>query len=344
MPSNYRIYYAVQSIHFAECGSNTFYVGYGVQSIGINTRFNLEQVFEMGQLEIYEQNEAIPDVELTVEKVLDGEPLLYHLATRNALSASLAGRSNKRCTVGLAIFGDSQDSASGTPVARCVMSGMYVNSINFTFPTQGPCTESLTLVGNNKVWNNNFSFTSMNNNHSPRAAGISGGVQQRQDVIFGTCDTSVAQPSACVLPQIIPGISASGTNNLQADGSYTAHIQSIRVSTSLGRDQLFELGKRGPYYRYAQFPTQVTTSIEVTSSAGDNVTCAEESESNLSDYKIWIRTKDGTRLDLGSKNKLSSVSYGGANAQANGGNATATYEFQNFNYLTPYSVTDPAGL
>ena len=45
----------------------------GVQSIGITTTFNLEQVFQLGQLSLYQDIEEVPDVEVTVERVLDDD-------------------------------------------------------------------------------------------------------------------------------------------------------------------------------------------------------------------------------------------------------------------------------
>ena len=44
----------------------------GVQSIGITTNFNLEQVFELGQIQIFENIEGVPDVEVTLEKIFAG--------------------------------------------------------------------------------------------------------------------------------------------------------------------------------------------------------------------------------------------------------------------------------
>jgi hypothetical protein len=296
-------------------------------------------VFEIGQLELYELSETLPDVEVTLEKVLDGYPLIYHLCTNGALSASLSGRSNVRSTIGLSIFGDTQDSASGTPIAQCTVSGVYPSSLNYNFQVQGPFTESVTLVGNNKVWNNVFTAPAFNNNDSPLAITGSGGVQQRQDLLFGQVST------ACRLPPDIPGVSASGYVPYNTTTQeFGAHLSSIRVSTNLGREQLFELGRRGPYHRFIQFPTEVRCDIEVTATAGDSVTALEESEANLTDRTIYIATKEGTKLNLGSKNKLSSVTYGGADAGTNGGNATATYSFTNYNSLVVTHPQDPSGL
>lgn len=331
--ANKRIFYAVQQAGVSKCGENSFTSIHGLQSIGINTKFNLEQVFEMGQISIYENIENIPDIEVTLEKVLDGYPLIYHLATNGATSASLSGRSNVKSTIGLSIYSDVQDSASGTPLAQCTMSGVYPSALNYNFEVNGNCTESVTLVGNNKVWNNTFTAAAFDNTDSPLATT---GVQRRENVVFGS--------AGCKLPQDIPGVSASGTNERTNGQDYDAHIQSIKVSTNLGREQLFELGRRGPYHRYVTFPIEVKTDIEILSTAGDSVAALEDATSNLTDRTIRVLTEDSTLLDLGTRNKLASVTYGGANAGQNGGNATVTYSYSNFNDLTVTHDEDPSGL
>src|SRR5688500_8608620 len=116
MPDNKRIIFASQQFNMWPEGSSSPIAAHGVQSAGITTNFNLEQVFEWGQLAIYDNIEQIPDVEVTAEKVLDGHPLLYHLATANATSGTLVGRSNRRCIIGISIFSDTMDSASGAPL------------------------------------------------------------------------------------------------------------------------------------------------------------------------------------------------------------------------------------
>ena len=334
--ANKRLHYAVESIGFSKLGLNTFTAGHGIQQCSINTQFNLEQVFELGQLAVYENIENIPDIEVTLEKVMDGYPPLYCLATDGATSATLAGRSNTRCTVGMSLYTDTQDSASGTPLSQCVMSGLYVSQINYQIPVDGNATESLTLVGNNKDWitSSGFTFTpNFDNTDAPMAAE---GVNRREDILFGSAQS--------LLPTDIPGISSSGTNDLGAEAIYNAHLQRITVSTNLGREQLFELGKRGPYFRYVGFPVEVRTDIEAISTAGDRVEAFEEASSNISDQVIKLIMREGHTINLGSKNKLNSVSYGGNNAGPNGGNATETYSYINFNDLTVTHPQDPSGL
>jgi hypothetical protein len=335
MPSNTRVYYAIYSAQVSKCGEESFTAIKGLQAAGCNTKFNLEQAFEVGQGAIYANIENIPDVELTTQKVLDGYPLIYHLATKGATSPTLQGRSNVRCTVGLSVFSDQQDSASGTPITQCEMSGMYVSSLTYTFPTEGNCTEDVTLVGNNKTWLRTFTAPAFANTDSPVA---SGGIQRRQNVVFGS------GTQCCLLPKEIPGINPQGYNIEQAGGSFAAHIQQARLSTNLGREALYELGRRGVYARYAQFPVQVQADFDVLGSQGDGVEALEDAASNITDQTIVIKTLDGTVINLGAKNKLTGVTMTGGNAGQQGGNQTMTYSYITFNDFTVTHPADPSGL
>lgn len=329
------MFYAVYQAGVAKAGSNSFTPIHGLQSIGVTTRFNLDQAFEIGQIEIYENIENIPDVEVTAEKLLDGDPLIYHLATNGATSATLAGRSNKKCTVAISYFTDTQDAASGTPLSQCVISGLFPSALNYNIPVDGNMTESVTLVGNNKEWKtSSFTFNgAFDNTDTPPHT-----IQRRQHVIFGT------GVGGCSLPSVIPGISSNKNAFDSVNDEYAAHIQSIRISTNLGRDALYELGRRGPYHRVVNFPVEVRCDIEIYCQTGDKVTALESSTSNLSNEPIVIYLDDGTVFDLGSSNKLQNSTETGGNAGARGGNRTCTYSFVNFNRLTVTQPNDPSGL
>lgn len=355
--NNNRVFYGVQAIGFAPfSGVGTlestlqsgFLMASGVQSVGIDTSFNVEQVFQLGQLDIYANIENIPNVEVTVEKVLDGTSLLQHLATPlTGQGSELINRySNQRCDVAFNVYKDVFASASGTlgNVHQCYMSGMYVSSINFNLPTDGNLTESITLVGNSKNWvqGNRIPANSIMgfrpNQGATSNPPLSGLVMRRQNVVFGT-GTSSSDTSISYLPKEIPGIDSTGFNRVYdastlATGVYQgfgAHVTSIQVSADLGRTELFELGRRGPYHRYLDFPIEVTCAIEVVDTQGDSVV-AREDVGNLSDQRIYIIIDDGTVIDLGSKNRLTSVSNSGGDT--GGGNRTATYNYSNFNALT----------
>lgn len=352
--ANNRVFYAVYALGIANHNSTSFTPIHGLQSAGLTTTFNLEQVFEIGQIDIYENIEGIPDIELTLEKVLDGYPPIYCLSTRQGTSASLAGRSGARCNVAMSIFTDTQDSASGNPLNEVNLSGMYVSALSWAFPVDGNFTESVTLVGNNKLWkSSSFTFSGQlfTNTDSPLAltSGV-GGVNRREDLLYTAAGNLWTGTNYTILPggtNGIPGISSSGTND-KVNDVYGAHVQRIGVSTNLGRTDINELGRRNPYFRYVEFPVEVTCEIEIISTQGDNISATEDGVAgggtNLSDKTIKIVAREGTILNLGTKNKLSSVSDTGGDATQGGGNRSITYTFSNFNFLTVTHPQDPAGL
>lgn len=376
---NKRIFYACKTASLGPEGATTlnsnksaasptlYNIIYGLQSVGINTNFNLEQVFELGQLAIYENIENIPDVQISLEKVCDGYPPLYLLATAGSTGSDLAGRSTKKCQFLMSVFSDDQKFASGTPVAALLCSGVYPQQVSYSFPVEGNQTESLTLIGSHKLWYSNVANTPLQGaiwgpaEDSPFAVGASGGVGRRENIVFAPntlasfygASTDIngipITDKVTVLPTQITGISSSGLNLKNGD-EFSCHVQSIEVSTNLGRDTLFELGRRVPYFRFVTFPTEVTCAITITATGGDNISATEDggqnnagAGSNLKNESIRIRTMNGLFLDLGAKNKINSITYGGADA--GGGNDTVTYNFTNFNDLDVKHTHDPtAGL
>lgn len=337
---NYRVFYPIHYVALApESAAGGAYVPiHGLQSVNMTTTFSLENVFQLGQLDTYEAIENLPSVEMTLEKVLDGYPLIYHLATRGSTAKTLLNRTNRRADAVLSIFSDAQDNASGVPMSQVMCSGMYINSLNYTLPVQGNCTESVTLVGNDKIWrSSNFLF----NGHFTGGDSPASGVQQRRHVKMGS-----AAAGGSVWPTFIPGLTLVGGSgyNIESAGQFGTHIQDVSISTNLGREDLFELGRNKPYFRYASFPVAVDTTINLTpggNAPGDFVN-ASSNGNNLSNEPIAIRLADGTYFDLGNKNKLQSVTYSGGDT--GGGVATVAYAFQNFNRLDITAPSDPDGL
>lgn len=369
MPQN-RVFYSCQRLDIGSFGSATYTFAHGVQSVGMNTNFELQEVFELGQLDLYENVEGIPSVELTAEKVLDGYPLLYHLATRTASDPSLVGRSNERCNAMLGIWADTSNYSTGQlALSRCLMSGMYPSSISYSFPVDGNFTESVTFVGNNVVWRNSSGAPvadfpdadpSFVGDDQPLAINGSGGVQRRENFLFsvnGILSTSADSNGATrgyattVLPQDIPGINSSGVNPLDSLGYPVAKVQNVNVSVDLGRDELGQLGVRGPFHRFGTFPTEVTSSFEVLTQSGSMVSATEQGvftgagggvcveRYNLKPRTIRIVTCDGTYIYLGKNNKLTSINYNGGDT--GGGNVTVTYNYSNFNLFTVAHANDP---
>lgn len=289
--ANNRIYYAIQQVRIGDVTDPTKapFI-HGLQTVGISTNFNLEQVFEMGQLEIYQNIEEVPEVEVTLNKVLDGHMPIYLLATENPTAAypdavakgtSLAKRQNARCDVQLGIFDDEERGAFSdlSPISWVTMPAMYVSSVTYTFPVDGNFTEDVTLVGNDKVW---LKATDQ----------LDGGLP------FSSTSTSTDIPNELVgvgrrqflnmvnsrFPTQIYGVQSNGTlingealpdGDLNKFQGWSVHFQNITVSCDLGRESISELGRFAPYHRYATFPVEVTSEFEVISTEGDKISASQ---------------------------------------------------------------------
>ena len=350
-------------------GSGNMIIMHGLQSIGVNTNFSLEAVQELGQLSIYENVEEVPDIEATFERLLDGYTMAYHAATIRSQNPTLSGRADARADLRMVVGLETNAAvASGQSLAaELYCSGMYWSSVSINLPTDGNFTESLTLVGNNKKWitaesgtssvgillgtsglvNSVFNF----GDDSPQSP--DGGVLRRNNFLHGS--GTVVRGSGnfiTLLPDFIQGMTNNGSGISGATGASSfrkcgtvnladVHIQSISFSVDAGREAINQLGTYAPYYRYVNFPVNVTTEIQVIAVGGDNINAVEDvpSGGNLSNHTIQVCLDDSTVIQVGNKNKLTSVSYGGGDA--GGGNAAITYSMQNNNDFVVLHSGDP---
>ena len=342
--ANNRIFYAVQAVGIGKSPTASGSIGTegsgfrwmkGVQSVGITTNFNLEQAFELGQLEIYQNIENVPEIEVTIEKVIDGRHLLYLQSVGLEGTGNIVAAADKACDVWLAIFPDTSSAVSGTaPEALVYSSGMRVSNVAYTFPVDGNSTESITLVGNDKTFlagsgyggSLNTGFATIT--QTPHAPNVN--IGRRQHFIAASSS----------IPLEVSGAIRGGVGN----------IQNISISADFGRDNIFELGAYRPYYKFATYPIAITCDFEVVSISGDRVS-ASGSAPNLPDtnsikvvYNTNISGSGGVlTIDLGSKNKLTSVNYTGGDT--GGGNASVTYSYQTFNkFLVSDSYCGHAGI
>jgi hypothetical protein len=392
--SNTRVFYATQAVTLGAIGDTSSPVDgwvtgevdqtgastivHGVQSVGVDTNFNLEQAFELGQLSLYENIEDIPEISVSMQKVLDGYPLIYHLgasydgsaAVLSDTSTTLSNRADTRADMRMVINATTEEAVSSgdSAVAELYNSGMYMSSIGYTIPTEGNCTEDVSFVGNNKKWLTddgdgqlvliassggtvNSAFAAIFGDDAPNYS--TGHVLRREDV--ATSGDLIGGPGASaryttILPSVVEGVPVEGVlaGTIWASRAPTsagrlntaiAHIQSFNCSVDLGRESINQLGTKTPYNRYVSFPTEVTSSLEVIATAGDNVDAVETNRTNLNNHEICVALKDSTVIHLGKKNKISSITYGGGDA--GGGNASITYNFSNFNDFVILHSGDP---
>lgn len=322
--ANNRIFYAITAVGIgAHTGANagSYTRVRGLQSAAITTNYNLEAAYELGMLSLYQNIEGVPEIEVQLERVLDGTALLYDLATSGRVNDTLIGRSNSRCNMVLSVHDDTSVSASGTPVAQCLVSGAYCSAISYKLAMDGNATEAMTLVGNNKIWasGSNYWTPDAPSSESPTAAS---GIVRRQHLVVANC----------LFPKVIPGVNASGKLVDVAGSGFSAHIQSLSVNCNLGREQMMELGRKGPYFRYVKFPVEVTAEFEVLSVSGDFAQANDGNADQLSDEAITVAFADGTSVNLGTKCKLQSANFSGGGVD--GGNRTVTYTFRTFNEMS----------
>lgn len=366
---NKRIMHAHHQVKIKRDGGGSWVVGHGVQSTSFSANSQLEDVFVVGQLQQYQNIEGLPQIEFTINKVLDGYPLIFCLASADATTPTISARGNTKCLIAVDYFADTSDSATGTPLIHGEVSGAFFSNVQYTFPVDGNFTEQVTFAANNLVFSDDPDMTQDDpwtldaspdgafdtNNDSPLAVE---GVNRRQHINFDpvvfTSDVNSmnADPDCTILPPEIDGISSSGTNNRNADDTFKANIQSITVSCTINREELLQLGRRGPYYRPIQYPIEATCEITTLSTSGrvpsmteDGILTAPGNTNpclfggNLSDRTIRIATCEGTRIYLGSKNKMQSYNVSGGDA--GGGNLQVSYTYASKNSLTILHSSNP---
>ena len=308
---NKRIFYASHAVEV-----NGVTVG-GAQSVGVNTNFNLEQVFQLGRIAIYDNLTVDPEVEVTINKALDGHKLIWTLSRANA-NAALVASANDQSNIELGVGADTNEVLAAN-TSHIMMTGCFVNSLNYTFPVEGNFTEEVTFVGSHKSAAGAVAAPA---GTAPLPV-IVGHVLRRQNVMVGTS----------ILPAALTG----------------KKLSNISISTSFNREKMFALGQFSAFHRFVNFPIEVTVTFDVI--ADEVATHADvlfdmfnaECESRPASAREHIRINlcdsagdpDMYIFDLGSGCSLQSVNYSGGDT--GGGNVTETYTYITYNDLT---ITD----
>jgi|694.fasta_scaffold00202_57 hypothetical protein len=364
-PINYR-----NATHYVKYGDgDSWVVPLGLQSAGVSTTFNSEPVSQLGTLQIYAQTETSPEVEVTLSKILDGTAPLYSICTAkvdpsddtilSSINADLTQVATNMVNVRIAVASDTGAAATGTAKHHTLCERMYLSSVSFTFPVDGNATEEVTLVGTNKSWGSSVTLPG-DDTATPYGTGTDAIVRRQYISVTGTATSATRDeydridqsdlPDNSILPVKLPRYSINGVSQ--------PRLQNITVNASFNRENINELGFFGPYYKYTTFPLEVTSEFEVIAVSGDLVNANDfeyqDNEgnaasafdcttkyTNLANEEIVIKvcgitTNDSLYLDLGKKNKLTSVNYTGGDT--GGGNATITYSYQTFNKLNVIPV------
>ena len=295
MPNN-RVFYAS---HGVSVGGTTVQ---GAQSVGVTTNFNLEQAFQLGQLKIYNNIVVDPEVEVTVNKVLDGEDTIWKLATGGG---SLVSNANDQSTIVIGVGDDTAASLTNTTAVTCT--GMYISSLTYTFPVDGNLTEDITFVGNHKEVSGTVS--------APSVSGAT--VLRRQHVLIGS-STLPSEVSGKNLSSIT--ISADlGRESMYKLGQYAPFHRFVN----------FPLEVTCEFEVIANTIDGVEVDLDSIACTGGTLPTEEQIIINLCDGST---SNTVYTFNLGDKNRLQSVNYTGGDT--GGGNVTITYSYTTYNELT----------
>lgn len=292
-----RIYYASQWV------SINGTVVTAVQSVGISTTYNIEPVFQLGQSTVYQDQETLADVEVTIQRLFDGGTPMYllHLGSSGygaGLTSSVV--ENKKSTIVV-----SED--SGTPSAVS-MTDMYVSNISYNATVDGNATEDITFIGNKKDTGTS----------TAKPGGIGNfGVASRQNVT-GTGSASGAQ-------------SITISVDLAREELYTlGDIEPTNRLLTFPIEVTSEVEFRNTSHAggLAGIPTDG---------------CRPLANAGSGSIGMTICNSDGitrytTTINAGSNNTILSVNYSGGDA--GGGNASVTYSYRNYN---TFSVNHSTG-
>lgn len=275
----------------------------GIQSIGYDANIDPQAIFQVGQGAIYDTDEGLPTVDVTINKALDGYCPAFLALTKDAVEPTLLARAPTKSNLFVSYFDCTKDSARGSANSTVVFKDLQVTSAGYTFGVDGAFTEDVSCTGNNIIWYTtdginspiyngvevsnvfeqlvstiSFPGCNANNDQNPNPK-----VQFKEDMIF-TFDQTIADsgptgfdengalkdPDTTILPQEVYGIDSRGLN------TSGVCIQSISVSADMAREDLFCLGSRAPSNRTLTLPVQVDTTIEVVSENGGNVSFYED--------------------------------------------------------------------
>ena len=380
---NYRTYWAIEAIGTESEGLGGTVADvdfmHGVQSVGLSTNFNLEQIFQLGQLEIYQDLEDIPDIEVTINKVIEGHKTLAYARCINPVAFNAAGADagfgqaghttttnvltevqNNKVDIGFVVNND-EDGAVGDNdgLVFAWMSGMYVSSASFNFPTEGYFTEDITLVGNHQVWGTAGKMADVPVSKPPADEDLDIGEILRRETIY--FEDLPAPLGLKMMDNTTDGLSAA------AGDIGDLAIANLTVSVDFGREPMYRLGQRQPYHRYVTFPVEVTSEIEayvtdvddmvinaypeknnVQKATGDDGSSTHQLKFHIQDRAVLTPKAASTlagaetrhTFDLGKNNYLQAVTWNGLSTD--GTNATITYSYRNFNKLDVMSKKDSA--
>jgi hypothetical protein len=335
----------------------------GIQSVGFSTSVAFEPMFQLGQTEVYGRMESqSPQVECTISKAIDGTQPLYttvnggHANANNKAPAELASNAVE---IALGVYSEAVPYASGNTQAAVYCSGMYVSNVQIQLPLDGVATEQLTLVGDTRKWlgSSNPIAANLGADRHVIGSGTAASSYQRWtlDKTNSTLPLGVKDyPLQSV--SVTMSIGREVIQELGTRGKYCRYATFPFEVTSefeviagrhrsnadgvTGNDQAIVISGYD-FKNYAGYACASDSVYDISSDGSpDPLSAGDIDQGKIDggyrDQEIKVKlcgatNSDSLTIDLGTKNRVTSVNYSGGDT--GGGNVTLTYSFQNYNYL-----------
>ena len=286
--SNNRVFYACHAVSIDGAFVR------GAQSVGMNTTFDLEPIFQLGQLKKIDTVTLTPQVEITVSRVLENStPVLSGTFEEIFESAE-----HEICVS----IGDDTAPLLTSPSSNIFCTGAGVTGVTYSFPVDGTFTEEITYLGDSKQVGG--------------CAATATEIEDGNDQIVPT-----RQYYESGAPSLVTG--AGNLTNVSISTSPGREFM-----YKLGNYKSFHSYVNTPAEVTVEFEVTATGTdnigwVEANACAGPT-----GSAFNSEDISISIC---GTTFTM-EKCKLSNITYGGGDT--GGGNATINFTYTTFNSIT----------
>jgi hypothetical protein len=303
--ANERIFYALQQVEVGDgdTSSETMTALKGVQSVGMSSTTNVESVSAFGSIEATTILQDM-DLEITVENALGSD-------WTNALSAG--GYSTFDST-----FFDTKRTVTlhyltDTGVTKLIKLDAILTAYSVQLGTDGPATESITFQNAGaSVFTTGSDGTAL----PTQSASVCNVITRPNFTRF----TKTTYPECC-----------ESTTNAPVNMN---KVQSFSASFDVGSEKISALGQSQPLHKFATFPAEISTEVEVHVDPSTSIGLLNSGSINASTLAMDDVCHDiaivmpGNWYDM-AKMRLSSVSRSGGDV--GGGNVAISQSFTGFN-------------
>ncbi len=207
------------------------------QSVTVTSRTNTQPISAIGYRGVPAISDLIGTVEVALEGILCYSPGIYTNATpsgKGLLNKSLYDFVSQWGGIVVQTKGQDNDGSNQTDDGRyCCSYGMFLTSVSYTFQQNTNVTTTWNFVGYNCVWGDMSSET---------LEPIIGNGVNLIPLTSQHLDVEMKYKNV-VVPM---------------DG-----VQSVTFNATLNRDEVYQIGTKGPFDRPVRFPFEVTATIEV---------------------------------------------------------------------------------